>query len=117
MRIFLAILVFAISFSGYSAAAHAFSDELCASEAQAEMTLNADCADHHGGADSQQDTENSDTKSVCVDCLHCCASHGASLQPVSIRFNPVPMTLSAALTPTLTGDYLFSLLRPPKNLV
>jgi hypothetical protein len=117
MRVFLLLLIFAIGFSGYSTASHAFGEDSCASATQSEMASNTDCATHTGNADAKKDTKNSDEKSVCLDCIHCCASHVANLANWSVSFSPVTAGHSSALSPVLKDNYLFSLLRPPKTII
>ena len=56
-------------------------------------------------------------KSVCMDCHHCCSSHILYSQPFAVTFKPVVATTVLSAQTTHKGEYLFSLLRPPKTLV
>ena len=102
----------AISFGAFSAAAHAFADEACSPSV----------SDHiHDHSDAPHDcTNHADEKNtldgICMDCHHCCASHAivSSTKTPDILF-----VLAAAFIPVgdeFTGEYLFSLLRPPRTL-
>ena len=128
MRVFLMIMIFAIGFSGYSATAHAFGHEYCDQAMMVQVDDHtgvhgnidmSDCPGHQADQDQQKDadTDKADSKGKCMDCNDCCTSHAASLSDYSVGFsqplsvlNPLPLNLSA-------GDFLFSLLRPPKSLV
>lgn len=128
MRVLLMLLIFAIGFSGYSAAAHAFGHESCDPAMMMQMADDSaehegmdmsDCPGHEADQDQQKDADadKSSSKGKCMDCTHCCTSHAVSISEYSVGFlppssvlNPPPLNLSA-------GDFLFSLLRPPKSLV
>jgi hypothetical protein len=126
MRVFLMLLIFAIGFSGYSAAAHAFGPDSCDPAMKAEMT-NAgmdhgldmsDCPGHQADQDKQTDADQSkSSKEKCMDCTHCCTSHAVNLSDYSVNF----LQPTAVLHPSLVHGYvdglLTSLLRPPKSLV
>ncbi len=100
MRGFLFIVMIAFLLNGYGAVAHAFSASDC--NPQIELA---------------DDNTDADSTAPCLDCHHCCVSHAI---PQSTH-NVIAMTQSAPLNPprlvTYTGDYHFSLLRPPKSLV
>lgn len=121
MRLFLYTLILAIIFSGYSSAAHAFVKMDCHPQGKTEISAPAmdmaDCPDHQKDDDSQKDTDGTPAKAKCMDCTHCCASHAVNLPGYYMNFQPNAAVLNPPLEDGYTGDYLFSLLRPPKNLV
>lgn len=122
MRVFLMLLIFAIGFSGYSAAAHAFGPDSCnpaAMEKMADQGMDmSDCPGHQTDQDEQTDTDQSkSSKTKCMDCTHCCTSHAISLSNYSINFPPLAAVLNPQPLDLRVGDYFFSLLRPPKSLV
>ena len=122
MRVFLMLLIFAIGFSGYSAAAHAFGPDSCDPAMKAEMADSgmdmSDCPGHQADQDKQKDTDTSKTsKAKCMDCTHCCASHAMNLPEYSMNFQAQATVLNLPPTTGIDGDYLMSLLRPPKSLV
>lgn len=126
MRVFLMLLIFAIGFSGYSAAAHAFGPDSCNPTMKAEMADSnmdqgmdmSDCPGHQADQDKQTDNDQSkSSKAKCMDCTHCCASHAMNLPEYSMNFQPQATVLNLPPTTGIDGDYLMSLLRPPKSLV
>lgn len=123
MRMFLMLLIFAIGFSGYSAAAHAFGPDSCDPAAMEKMmdqgTDVSDCPEHQADQDKQKDSDTSKTsKAKCIDCTHCCTSHAINFTDYSINFL---LPLSSLLSPRPihghVDEVFFYLLRPPKSLV
>jgi hypothetical protein len=127
MRVFLMLLIFAIGFSGYSAAAHAFGPDSCNPAMKAEKAdsgmdqgMNmSDCPDHQADQDQQKNTDQSKTakKGKCMDCTHCCTSHAISLPNFSINLPQLAAVLNPKPIQGHVDDVFFSLLRPPKSLV
>lgn len=109
------LLIFAIGFSGYSAAAHAFGPDSCNTAMKAEMADQgvdvADCADH-------QDSQEKNSDKICLDCTHCCASHAISLSNYNFALpEPDASGLSYSLEASHNSDFIASMLRPPRSLV
>jgi hypothetical protein len=122
MRMFLMLLIFAIGFSGYSAAAHAFGPDSCDPAMMSQMADDgmdmSDCPGHQAGQDKQKDADTSKTsKAKCMDCTHCCASHAISLSNYSVNFPPLAAVLNPQPMHGYVDDVFSSLLRPPKSLV
>ncbi len=120
MRVFLALLIFVIGFSGFSTASHAFDNGGCNGAMQSEMSKDmdmSDCPDHQKKSDVKKDADNTAKKSACLDCVHCCASHAVNLANSSVKYMAVEATLAPAPSQILKSNFLFSLLRPPRNLV
>lgn len=126
MRVFLILIIFAIGFSGYSAAAHAFGPDSCDPAMKAEMSASgmdqgmdmSDCPGHQADQDKKTDADQSkSSKTKCMDCTHCCASHAMNLPDYSMSFQPQTTVLNLPPTTGIDGDYLMSLLRPPKSFV
>ncbi|MBN8521632.1 MAG: hypothetical protein J0L77_07040 [Alphaproteobacteria bacterium] len=122
MKVLTLLLVFAIGFGGYSAAAHAFGADSCnpvALEKMADMGMDmADCPGHQADQDQQKDSDQSkSSKAKCMNCTHCCTSHVMSAVDYGVSF----IAQASVLTPTFVnfhvGDFLYSLKRPPKSLV
>lgn len=127
MRVFLMLLIFAIGFSGYSAAAHAFGHESCDPAMMMQMTDDAahegmdmsDCPGHQADQDQQKDAsaDKSTSKDKCMDCTNCCTSHAVSLSDYSVGFSPPSSVLNPSPLNLSAGDFIYSLKRPPKSLV
>ncbi len=126
MRVFLMILIFAIGFSGYSAAAHALSHEFCnpmmeqadGDSSHKDMDM-SDCPGHAAGKDQQKDTDQDKgaKKGKCMDCSHCCPSHAMSLLNYSLSLPLLSDLLNPKPMYGHVDEVFFSLLRPPKSLV
>ena len=110
MRGVLFIITIAFLLSGYSASAHAADLDDC--NPQMELTGST-------GANDLAKTDNTDdaTKAPCLDCHHCCASHALEQSGVAVIASAQPVLLNPPRVPDYTGQYFFSLLRPPKSLV
>lgn len=126
MRVFLMLLIFAIGFSGYSAAAHAFGPDSCDPAMKAEMVESgmdhdmdmSDCPGHQADQGKQVDADQSkSSKTKCMDCTHCCTSHAISLPNYSVNFPPLAAVLNPQPMHGYVDEFFFSLLRPPKSLV
>lgn len=123
MRLFVMLLIFAIGFSGYSAAAHAFMKESCNPVVMAQaasVEVDMPCPGHSAVEQNQQeDTDQSDqaSKGKCMDCTHCCVSHAFNMPESSFNFLQPSAELNPLTVNGYAGDFLFSLLRPPKSLV
>lgn len=123
MRVLLMLLIFAIGFSGYSAAAHAFAPDSCNSTIKAELAGQgadmADCADLQDDQDRQADSgQGKNSDKICLDCTHCCASHAMNLPNYDFGLpKPESSRLSPSLEAVNNSDFIASMLRPPKSLV
>lgn len=115
MRTLIMIIILAIAFSGYSAAAHAFSMESCDPVA---IEQPVHCADHQDSksSDHSADTHKSATN-ACLDCHHCCASHAVGLSDYSVIHPPQAERHVATLADGYSDYFSFSLLRPPRTLI
>lgn len=129
MRILLMLLIFAVGFSGYSAAAHAFGHETCDPAVMAQMADDndvehqamdmSDCPGHQvdQGHQKDADTDKTANKGKCMDCTHCCTSHAMSLPDYRVIALPQTSVSDLNSVDLLVGDFLYSLKRPPKSLV
>lgn len=122
MRVFLMLIIFALVFSGYSAAVHAFGKESCNPVAVSDVAEDSmdmsDCPGHQTKPEYQQDSQTAKTtKGNCMDCTHCCASHAINLLNHAADFPSRAAVLNPPPVNRFAGEYLFSLLRPPKSLV
>lgn len=122
------LLIFTIGFSGYSAAARAFCDESLHSPMMTQMADEiaehegmdmSDCPSHQDKQNKQKDadTDKTASKDKCMDCAHCCASHAMSISGYRLPFLPQTSVLALTSVDQRAGDFLFSLLRPPKSFV
>lgn len=114
MRIFLVLIIFALAFSGYSAASHAMGKEDCSSITQSQ-TGDCDHADAAFDKDHSQKHEKNNGK--CMDCTNCCASSAAViLHTKTMTFSITSAVFVLERSQTLPQGRIFSLLRPPKTL-
>lgn len=118
MRVFLMLLIFAIGFGGYSAAAHAFADVSCNSVTMSHDTAGmTDCPEGQAETSKADNSNGTASKGACLDCTHCCASHALGLSAYSHSFPPQASILNPLTEAVHHSDLLFSLLRPPKKTV
>jgi len=122
MRVFFMLLIFAIGFSGYSAAAHAFMQGDCDPVSMSKMADNgmdmSDCPGHSGNKDVKKDVEPSKTsKAKCLDCTHCCMNHAALQKNEAMVFLTISNVSVSSFEVGQARDNLLSLLRPPRTLV
>ena len=122
MRLFFMFMIFAIGFSGFSTASHAFIEDECNPASMAKTVDKpidlSDCNGHQDGTDAKEDTGSTKaSKTQCLDCTHCCASHAT----LSQNYSAVTPLVTKMLIPSVEGgkarDNFFSLLRPPRTLV
>ncbi|MGE0252119.1 MAG: hypothetical protein AB7G80_05330 [Dongiaceae bacterium] len=117
MRILILLLIFAIGFSGFSAAAHAFDSPKCGQSLSAEKTDGAqnDCASHLKN-DSKEDQTSKDAKHSCISCGHCCTAH-ATITQFSVNVEvPVRKTAFTNINSDPDDDFISGLKRPPRIL-
>lgn len=115
MRTLILTLIIAISFAGYSAAAHAFAGDMGLVSV---TTDNTDVSKVTQDCSGDQDGKGKADMHVCLDCHHCGAAHHvASLSEHIVRFPDRSGAVFPLTVENLSGAYLFFLLRPPKTLV
>lgn len=127
MRIVLMMLIFAIGFSGYAAAAHSVAGESCdpmvmeVSSGHASKTDMPDCPGHADDAVQTDSADQADSsksgKSICLDCHHCCTAHTAAVASYSLRLPADDTSVAMPLSSAHKVGRLFSLLRHPKSSV
>lgn len=105
-------MIFAIGFGGYAAAAHSNDMGPCSPVQQSDKAC-----DHHNKDEAQKDSADTD-KSICLECMHCCAGHINFYSPQAFIKIPLKSSVLTALpTETSLSSFVFSLLRPPKSIV
>lgn len=114
MKILMAILVLALSISGYSAASHAMADANAVSSSSKAMT-DSSGADLSSSADHSSTDQKTD-KIACPNCLHSC-SMLLMLPEIKHQLPEFSSTENAIeVSQFLPESQTFSLLRPPKIL-
>lgn len=127
MRVLVLLLIFAIGFSGYSAAVHAYDHKNChltaatpiADDAAPEDMIVSECSGHQVDSDLQIDVTSDQTtsKSKCMDCSHCCASHAVRPTDYEVVFELQSSVLTPLSADQGIGEVVCSPKRPPKFLV
>lgn len=113
MRVFLMIMIFAIGFGGYAAAAHSNDMGSCNPVQQSDVGC-----DHQNQDDAQNDASDKADNSVCPECTHCCAGHVGFYSPQpAIKILEQSAVLMPLPSQVITNSHVFSLLRPPKSIV
>lgn len=117
MRVLIVLIILAINFSGFSTAAHAFTDVFCDSVSGQQVEAGSKCPDHQLTSASEKGTAGDlSGKAQCLDCINCCGGHVFSNMPSAtllVQAVAIPVTYPV-LTDNIAGEYAFSLLRPPK---
>jgi hypothetical protein len=118
MRILILVVIFAIGFSGFSAAAHAFDSSKCGQSFSIEKVEKAqsDCLKHikNGSKDDQNSKE---SKHSCLNCSHCCTSH-AAISQFGVHFLlPIYKTAFSNINSEPDDNFISGLKRPPRILV
>lgn len=120
MRILLVLLIFAIGFSGFSAAAHAFDSQNChasSSDGGKEAGALSDCPEHAATQSQTLDSSNQGDTHTCLNCDHCCVSY-LGFPEFSDTFDVPDSSEAFTLTDAAMADSAVSgLKRPPKHLV
>lgn len=118
MRLIAFILLMSMFLSSYSTVAHAFGADPCSTHSQEQTQQQdvslPDCHDHQQGSESDLD-KSKDAQHV--NCHHCCMSHMGLSQGFVQDLAFSTEALSPSLSQSFTDSYVFSLLRPPKNLI
>lgn len=118
MRMLIFMLVLAIGFSGFSAAAHAFDSAGCGktfSIEKADETQN-NCVNHFK-TDSKNDKNPNNSDHTCVSCGHCCMSHAAITQYGIHIVIPTHKMAFSHVNDQSDDDFISGLKRPPRILV
>ena len=103
------LLIFAIGFSGYSAAAHSFGPDSCDPAMMTKVVDDgmdmSDCPGHQADQDQQKDSDQSkSSKAKCMDCTHCCTSHAMNILDYSMNFQPQATILNLPPTAGIDED-------------
>lgn len=120
MRILLVLLIFAIGFSGFSAAAHAFDSQNCHEATSAEKKEAGafpDCPEHAATQSQTADSSTQDDSHVCVNCDHCCSSPLGFSQFSGTLDIPERSEAFALADAAMADSAVSELKRPPKYLV
>lgn len=125
MRVMLFALILSFMFSGFSAAAHAFTNDSCDPAAISKSVDfgNDECFGHQPEPDQSKDSPSNDVnkdnaaKSKCLDCVHCCSGHVFNTTDYSINIAIEDNKLFPIYGEIAIGEHHFSLLRPPKSFV
>ena len=113
MKIIIALMVFALAFSGYSAASHAMGPKSCSSSKEIQKDA---CPPHVQNSPDHAQKHDKSGKGFCLDCAHCCAT--SIVMPITAAWQPTPLSskLNSVLMQFQAENRLFSLLRPPRTL-
>jgi hypothetical protein len=114
MRVFLMLLIFAIGYSGFTAAAHAYGSDCGMTQSKESPADKAGCPDEQQKIDDQAD-QNKSTGGI--DCHHCCSAEIGFSSDFSVNFDIASMLLSPLPDQVPTDSHISSLLRPPRHLV
>ena len=121
MRVLLILLIFAIGFSGFSAAAHAFDSKECHEAASVETQDNTsphDCPEHAAAKQDQSaDNNGKKDKDLCLSCDHCCVSHVGFPQFGYVPYTPDRSDTYEVADTAMVDSAVSGLKRPPKHLV
>ncbi|HBR68083.1 MAG TPA: hypothetical protein DEA55_01770 [Rhodospirillaceae bacterium] len=115
MRVLILMLVFAIGFSGFAAAAHTFDSSQCGQTFFVEKMddTQIDCAKHlDSGAKGGQKSK--DVSHSCANCGHCCMSHAALSQFGINIVVPIHKTAFPNIDVEPEDDFISGLKRPPR---
>jgi hypothetical protein len=109
------LLIFAIGYSGFTAAAHAFGP-ISSEKAQAvSMASCVDCQTEN--TDNGDNDDNGKASNGCMSCHHCCGSQLGFHPDFSINIEITAGVLSPLPDQVPTDSHISTLLRPPKTLV
>ncbi|MDP2205012.1 MAG: hypothetical protein Q8K65_01750 [Alphaproteobacteria bacterium] len=120
MRILLVLLIFAIGFSGFSAAAHAFDSQNCheaTSAGEKEAGALHDCPEHAEAQSQTADSNSQDNSHICLNCDHCCVSYLGFPQFSSTSDTPDRSETFEPVDAAMADSAVSKLKRPPKYLV
>ena len=119
MRVFLILLIFAIGFGGFSAAAHAFDAQKCHTEATTDAKADGSqhhCPEHMAAKGSTSDSDSDKEAHICLSCDHCCVSHAAFPQFIAALFTPDRNEAYEVFDAVVADNIVAGLKRPPKFL-
>ena len=117
MRVLLILLIFAIGFSGFSAAAHAFDSQKCAQGVSVEKNMSSmdDC--HDDTANNDDNSGTNDGNHLCLSCGHCCVSQVVMPSMGLMMGSPSAGMSYTAVDAVISDNVTPGLKRPPKSLV
>lgn len=125
MRLFFMVLIFAIGFSGYSAAAHAYGSDSCNPNVKIETSsmdrqITPDCSDHENNNQQKDSNQNhSMDKSASHSCCasHCCVIKAMDGADYKISYHPMKERPIIVFKGVSSSDFLFGIFRPPRLTV
>ncbi len=117
MRILVLLLVFAIGFSGFSAAAHAVDLQKCGQTLSVEEVDDTqDACAQHVKNDFKEKQASKDVEHSCINCGHCCMSHATIMQGGISILVPILKTTFVNIISEPDDDFISGLKRPPRIL-
>ena len=112
------LLIFAINFSGYPAAAHAFGVHTCNSDLKTEAVDTGKNVSNYG---QQKDVDQNDSngKSNTHDCCaaHCCVMKAMDKVDYKVPYHPMKENPLFIYKSVHSSDFLFGIFRPPRLAV
>lgn len=120
MRVLVILLIFAIGFSGFSVAAHAFDSKQCHESASVEnkdKAVSHDCPEHAGKHDQSADKTSKKELCLCLSCDHCGVSHVGFAQFGYTSYTPDRGGAYEVADTAMVDNAVSGLKRPPKHLV
>jgi hypothetical protein len=116
MRVLIILMILAVNFSGFSTAAHAFSDAFCDSATGKQVESGIKCPDHQLTSAAETGAlDDVGAKAQCLDCIHCCSGHVLSMTLSSAALVVVMQSVKyPVMTHRIADGHVLSLLRPPQ---
>lgn len=114
MKIFFALIILTLAFSGYSSASHAMGNQDCSSKSSKQME---ECQHADGFVDNDHVSKHEKKDAAkCMDCNHCCASSVVILHEKVQSFSMNDAVFRPDTRQNHPQERQFSLLRPPRTI-